>query len=76
MNREFTKKDAEDLFNSSRGFREVLSEILEEKLTKKFSISEKDYDNPSWAYKQAHRLGYNQALTEVINLIKEKENNE
>jgi hypothetical protein len=28
-----------------------------------------DYDSPSWAYKQADRIGYNRALTTVLELI-------
>lgn len=34
-----------------------------------------DYDSPSWAYKQADRIGYNRALTQVLELINlDKEN--
>jgi len=32
-----------------------------------------DYDNPSWAYKQAHDNGFNEALHIVEALIKDKE---
>ncbi len=32
-----------------------------------------DYDSPSWAFKQAHSNGYNQALERVINLINVKD---
>ena len=28
-----------------------------------------DYDNPSWAYKQADQNGYNRALEEIISLL-------
>lgn len=28
-----------------------------------------DYDSPSWAYKQADRIGFNRALTTVLDLI-------
>ncbi len=31
----------------------------------------KDYDKASWPYFQADSIGYNRALTEVLNLIKE-----
>jgi hypothetical protein len=30
---------------------------------------EADYDSPSWAYKQADRIGYNRALTKVLDII-------
>lgn len=28
-----------------------------------------DYDSPSWAYKQADRIGYLRALREIISLV-------
>jgi hypothetical protein len=28
-----------------------------------------DYDCPSWAYKEADRIGYNRAIQEVLNLL-------
>ena len=28
-----------------------------------------DYDNPNWAYKQAHMNGYEQALNQVLQLL-------
>ncbi len=30
-----------------------------------------DYDQPSWAYKQAHNNGNNDAIETVLNLLKE-----
>ena len=57
--------------NASRDVLERLKEILEAKQTE--VVLSTDYDNPSWAYKQADRNGYDRALTEVINLITMKE---
>lgn len=57
--------------NSSRDVLERLQQILEDKQTE--VVLSTDYDNPSWAYKQADRNGYDRALTEVINLINMKE---
>lgn len=57
--------------NSSRDVLERLQQILEDKKTE--VVLSTDYDNPSWAYKQADRNGYDRALTEVINLINMKE---
>jgi hypothetical protein len=34
------------------------------------------YDTPSWAYKQAHENGYQQALKEVLELTKHLDNKE
>lgn len=36
-------------------------------------MSSPDYDTPSWAYKQAHQNGYNQAIEDVLKLIATKE---
>jgi len=44
-----------------------LQEILEPLL--KDAPPTADYDSPSWAYKQADRIGYNRALTTVLDLI-------
>ena len=57
--------------NSSRDVLERLQQILEDKQTE--VVLSTDYDNPSWAYKQADRNGYDRALTEVINLINMKD---
>lgn len=54
--------------SSSKDVLEKLESILKTKI-KEITLSE-DYDNPSWAYKQADRNGYNRALTEVLNILK------
>lgn len=56
---------------SARDVLERLEQILHEKKTE--VVLSTDYDNPSWAYKQADRNGYERALTEVINLINVKD---
>jgi hypothetical protein len=56
---------------SARDVLERLEQLLQEKKTE--VVLSTDYDNPSWAYKQADRNGYDRALTEVINLINMKE---
>ena len=56
---------------SSRDVLERLQKIMEDKKTE--VVLSTDYDNPSWAYKQADRNGYDRALTEVINLLTMKE---
>lgn len=57
--------------NSAQDILERLQQILEDKRTE--VVLSTDYDNPSWAYKQADRNGYDRALTEVINLINMKD---
>lgn len=56
---------------SARDVLERLEQILQEKKTE--VVLSTDYDNPSWAYRQADRNGYDRALTEVINLINMKD---
>jgi hypothetical protein len=53
---------------SAKDVLEKLEEIMKSKM-KEVVLSE-DYENPSWAYKQADRNGYNRALTEVLNILK------
>lgn len=44
-----------------------LKEILQPML--KDTPPTADYDSPSWAYKQADRIGFNRALNQVLDLI-------
>lgn len=52
---------------SNRQSLDRLKEILEPML--KETAPTADYDSPSWAYKQADRIGYNRALTSVLDII-------
>lgn len=70
----FTKcKTTEDKFAvrqsimASRESLGRLQDILEPLLKDSPPIA--DYDSPAWAYKQADRIGYNRALTTVLDLI-------
>jgi len=54
--------------SSSKDVLEKLEKIINDKI--KDVVLVDDYDNPSWAYKQADRNGYNRALTEVLNILK------
>jgi hypothetical protein len=62
------QEDFKKQVSSSKDVLEKLENILKTKI-KEITLSE-DYDNPSWAYKQADRNGYNRALTEVLNILK------
>jgi len=65
-----TSKDKEAVsqtLHSNRESLDRLKEILEPLL--KDSTPASDYDNPSWAYKQADRNGFNRAVTTVLDLI-------
>lgn len=52
---------------SNRESLDRLKEILEPML--KDTPPTADYDSPSWAYKQADRIGFNRALNQVLELI-------
>jgi len=49
----------------------ALKEVLEKEYVPAPPV---DYDNPAWAYKQAHINGQNQMLERVMSLITIKEN--
>jgi hypothetical protein len=46
-----------------------IEDILNKKLKNLRGMN--DYDNPNWALRMADSNGYNRALTEVLNLIKD-----
>ena len=65
-----TKEDKDRVRQTLLSNRESLlrlESILESML--KETPSQTDYDSPSWAYKQADRIGYNRALNQVLDLI-------
>tara|TARA_R110000822_G_scaffold44184_2_gene118774 strand:+ start:203 stop:442 length:240 start_codon:yes stop_codon:yes gene_type:complete len=65
------KKQMEDYFRSSPILRERLKHLIKNKLKNRNakSIALEEFDNPSWAYKQADKNGYERALIEIIELI-------
>ena len=62
------QKDARKqlIMSSSEGFLQ-LEKILESMLEDRPTSA--DYDNPNWSHKMADRIGYNRALTSVLDLI-------
>jgi hypothetical protein len=56
-----------------------LKELISSSFTsvERAEISPTSYDNPNWAYRQAHANGYKQALTDFTKLLTldQKENN-
>ena len=49
---------------------ERLAEILSERVEADAKSSKDDYHSPSWAYRQADKVGYARAMREVIDLTK------
>lgn len=43
-----------------------LIEILEEDIDKVDFVADEDFDNPSWALKQAFKIGYKKGLTRLL----------
>lgn len=49
---------------------EYVRQAISQKLK---TMKSADYDNPAWAYKQAHDNGYNEALAGILKLIHKKD---
>ena len=45
----------------------LLESILESML--KETSTQADYDSPSWAFKQADKIGFNRAINQVLDII-------
>ena len=46
-----------------------INEVVEEEIKRLDSISSEDFDSPSWAYKQAYKLGLKEGLNRLKKLI-------
>lgn len=51
-----------------------LAELIDG-FTKELTVNRNDYDNPSWAYKQADYNGELRAYTKILQLLRPKEQN-
>lgn len=79
-----TKEEQERFFNTLQGARPVLerlNELLDEKMESldRTERTIKAYDNPNWAYQQAHKNGNAAmlyAIKDLINLDHQKEINQ
>ena len=47
----------------------IIEGVIERKIENLESITEKDYDSPSWACKQAHINGEKQAYKDMLDLL-------
>ena len=59
------KKKWQELIEVSQPLLQKLEEILEEELEKLDFVEDEDFDNPSWALKQAYKVGYKKGLTRL-----------
>lgn len=60
------KKDYERMIRLAQPVFQKLIEILKEDLDKVDFIADEDFDNPSWALKQAFKIGYKKGLTRLL----------
>lgn len=47
----------------------IIVNVIEKRLENLDSVTEKDYDSPSWACKQAHINGEKQAYKDLLDLL-------
>ena len=66
--------DVKASFKGSLIYRKRLTEVLQSKIDVAFTAmrNKAEYEDPSWAYKQADSLGYVRGINELINLLNEK----
>lgn len=60
------KEDYERMIRLAQPVFQKLIEILKEDLSKVDFIADEDFDNPSWALKQAFKIGYKKGLTRLL----------
>lgn len=67
------KKEFNQQFDNAKGVLNRLVKIVEDKkATADYrQLSAESYANPNWALMQADIVGYNRALNEILQLIKE-----
>lgn len=67
-----SKTDIEQSFNSATLLRKRLIDVLQDKIDSANTMarSKSSYDTPNWPYLQADAVGYERALYEIIDLIK------
>lgn len=60
------KEDYDRMIKLAQPVFKKLIEMLEEDLSKVDFIADEDFDNPSWALKQAFKVGYKKGLTRLL----------
>lgn len=60
------KKHYQDMINIAQPVFNKLIEMLQEDLDKVDFVADEDFDNPSWALKQAFKVGYKKGLTRLL----------
>lgn len=60
------KDDYDRMIRLAQPVFKKLIEILQEDLDKVDFVADEDFDNPSWALKQAFKVGYKKGLTRLL----------
>lgn len=60
------KEDYDRMIKLAQPVFQKLIEMLEEDLSKVDFVADEDFDNPSWALKQAFKVGYKKGLTRLL----------
>ena len=60
------KDDYDRMIRLAQPVFKKLIEILQEDLDKVDYVADEDFDNPSWALKQAFKVGYKKGLTRLL----------
>ena len=60
------KKHYKDMIDIAQPVFQKIIEMLQEDLDKVDFVSDEDFDNPSWALKQAFKVGYKKGLTRLL----------
>ena len=60
------KDDYKRMIDLAQPVFKKLIEILEDDLSKVDFVADEDFDNPSWALKQAFKVGYKKGLTRLL----------
>lgn len=60
------KDNYKRMIDNSQPVFQKLIEMLEEDLSKVDFVADEDFDNPSWALKQAFKVGYKKGLTRLL----------
>jgi BMFP domain-containing protein YqiC len=60
------KESFKKMLRDSQPLLKKIQELVEEDINKLDIVDDEDFDNPSWALKQAYKVGYKRGLTKLL----------
>lgn len=60
------KESFKKMLRDSQPLLKKIQELVEEDINKLDIVDDDDFDNPSWALKQAYKVGYKRGLTKLL----------